>query len=75
MVPIFKRISQQKYNEIHFICVYHCSLWNINEKYIMEYLSHVTLKYIDPSTGHNFVQLIPGVTTSSSNDLRTPSSH
>ena len=35
-------------------------------------LTHVTLEYIGPSTGHNFVQPIPGVTTFSFNDLLTP---
>ena len=38
-------------------------------------LSHVTLEYIGQSTGHSFVQLIPSVTISSSNDLLTPLSH
>ena len=32
-------------------------------------LTHNTLEYIGPSTVHNFVKLIPDVTTSSSNDL------
>ena len=34
-------------------------------------LSYVTFEYIGPVTGHNFVKLTPGMTTSSSNDLLT----
>ena len=34
-------------------------------------LPHASLEYIGPSTGRNFVQLISGVTTLSSNDLMT----
>ena len=39
------------------------------------YHIYVILEYIGPSTGHMFVQLIFGVTTSSSYDLLTPLSH
>ena len=39
------------------------------------YHLHATLEYIGLSTGHIFVELISGVTTSSSEDLLTPLSH